>query len=62
MEILTQTTDGSNFVGYFYEPGAQDHHALPGGGLQIGVAGAPRVFVFEEWSESKGDWSVVWRG
>ncbi len=49
------------FFGYFYEPKAQDHHALQGGGLQIGVAGAPRVFVLEEWSESKGDWTVVWR-
>jgi hypothetical protein len=49
------------FVGYFYEPKAQDHHALQGGGLQIGVAGSPRVFVLEEWSKSKGDWSVVWR-
>lgn len=49
------------FFGYFYEPKAQDHHALPGGGLQIGVAGAPRVSLLEEWSESKGDWSVIWR-
>jgi hypothetical protein len=49
------------FVGYFYEPKAQDHQALHGGGLQLGVAGAPRVFVLEKWSESRGDWSVVWR-
>lgn len=49
------------FVGYFYEPTAQDHPALPGGGLQVGVAGAPRVFMLEKWSESEGEWSVVWR-
>jgi SAM-dependent methyltransferase len=41
------------FFRYFYEPKAQDHHALSGGGMQIGVAGAPRVFVLEEWSESE---------
>jgi hypothetical protein len=49
------------FVGYFYEPKAQDHPSLQGGGLQIGVAGTPRVFALEEWSESKGDWNVLWR-
>ncbi|HEV7481498.1 MAG TPA: hypothetical protein VGO13_00160 [Solirubrobacterales bacterium] len=49
------------FVGYFYEPKAQDHEAMEGGGLQVGVAGAPRIYLLEEWSESGGDWSVVWR-
>lgn len=49
------------FVGYFYEPVAQDHEALPGGGLQLGVAGAPRVSVLEEWSERKHKWNIVWR-
>jgi hypothetical protein len=49
------------FVGYFYEPRAQDHEAMEGGGLQVGVAEAPRVFLLEEWSESGGDWSVAWR-
>jgi hypothetical protein len=49
------------FVGYFYEPVAQDHESLPGGGLQIGVAGAPRVSVLEEWSEQQHRWTIVWR-
>ena len=49
------------FVKYFYEPMAQDHESLPGGGLQIGVAGAPRVSVLEEWSERQHKWNIVWR-
>jgi hypothetical protein len=49
------------FVSYFYELLAQDHEALPGGGLQIGVAGAPRVSVLEEWSERQHKWNIVWR-
>jgi hypothetical protein len=58
------------FVKYFYEPTAQDHESLPddelqkslpGGGLQIGVTGAPRVSVLEEWSERQHKWNVVWR-
>jgi hypothetical protein len=49
------------FVKYFYEPNAQDHESLPGGGLQIGVAGAPRVSVLEEWSERQHKWNIVWR-
>jgi hypothetical protein len=49
------------FVGYFYEPVAQDHESLPGGGLQVGVAGAPRVSVLEEWSAARRTWDVVWR-
>ena len=61
------------FVKYFYEPKAQDHESLPGGrlqqdheslpggGLQIGVAGAPRVSVLEEWSERQHKWNIVWR-
>ena len=49
------------FVKYFYEPVAQDHEPLPGGGLQIGVAGAPRVSVLEEWSEPQQKWNIVWR-
>lgn len=61
------------FVGYFLEPAAQDHEfppggglqqdheSLPGGGLQIGVAGAPRVSVLEEWSERQHQWNIVWR-
>ena len=49
------------FVKYFYEPLAQDHEPLPGGGLQIGVAGAPRVSMLEEWSEAEHKWNIVWR-
>jgi len=49
------------FVKYFYEPVAQDHESLPGGGLQIGVAGAPRVSVLEEWSERQHKWNIIWR-
>jgi hypothetical protein len=49
------------FVKYFYEPMTQDHASLPGGGLQIGVAGAPRVSVLEEWSELQHKWNIVWR-
>jgi hypothetical protein len=49
------------FVKYFYEPVAQDHEPLPGGGLQIGVAGAPRVSVLEEWSKRQHEWNIVWR-
>lgn len=40
------------FVGYFYEPRAQDHEAMEGAGLQVGVAGAPGIYLLEEWSES----------
>jgi hypothetical protein len=50
------------FVGYFFEPKAQDHDAMEGGGLQLGVAGAPRVSLLEEWSEREGAWNAVWRG
>ena len=53
--------DALKFVKYFYEPMAQDHEPLPGGGLQIGVAGAPRVSVLEEWSEQQHKWNIVWR-
>jgi hypothetical protein len=49
------------FVKYFYEPVAQDHEPLSGGGLQIGVAGAPRVSVLEEWSNLQHKWNIVWQ-
>jgi hypothetical protein len=58
------------FVGYFYELLAQDHpslpgheleESLPGGGIQIGVDGAPRVSVLEEWSDREHQWDIVWR-
>ena len=47
------------FVEYFYEPVAQDHESLPGGGLQLGVAGAPRVSMLEEWSKRQHKWNIV---
>jgi len=50
------------FVKYFYEPMVQDHEPLPGGGLQIGVAGASRVSILEEWSKRQHKWNVVWHG
>jgi hypothetical protein len=49
------------FVKYFYEPVAQDHEPLLGGGLQIGVAGAPSVSTLEEWSNRQHKWKIVWR-
>jgi len=49
------------FLKYFYEPMVQDHEPLPGGGLQIGVAGAPRVSILEEWSNRQHMWHVVWQ-
>jgi hypothetical protein len=49
------------FVKYFYEPVAQDHEPLAGGGLQIGVDGRPRVSVMEEWSQGKRKWNIVWQ-
>ena len=55
------TKGGLKFVKYFYAPVAQDHEALPGGGLQIGVAGAPRVSVLEQWSDRQHKWNIVWR-
>jgi hypothetical protein len=48
------------FLQYFYEPVVQDHEPLSGGGLQVGVAGAPRVSILEEWSERQHRWNVVW--
>ena len=37
------------FYKYFFEPLAQDHPALAGGGIQIGLEGAPLVETLEEW-------------
>lgn len=48
------------FVKYFFEPIAQDHDELSGGGLQIGVVGSPRVTTLEEWSAKARKWKVVW--
>jgi hypothetical protein len=47
------------FYKYFFEPLAQDHLELAGGGSQIGVDGAPPVARLEEWNESTAEWSVL---
>jgi hypothetical protein len=49
------------FVKYFYAPLALDHETLPGGGLQIGVTGAPPVSMLEEWSERQHKWNIIWQ-
>lgn len=48
------------FVGYYVELKTQDHPALPGGGLQVGAVGSPRVSKLEEWSSAESRWSTVW--
>lgn len=49
------------FYKYFYEPLAQDHPELPGGAVQVGVDGAPRVDVLELYNEKRGRWEVCWK-
>ncbi|OBB85147.1 hypothetical protein A5760_08895 [Mycobacterium colombiense] len=48
------------FVGYFVELKTQDHPELPGGGLQVGVVGSPKVFKLEEWNSAESCWSIIW--
>jgi hypothetical protein len=48
------------FVGYYVELKTQDHPALPGGGLQVGVVGSPKVLKLEEWNNSENRWSTIW--
>jgi hypothetical protein len=48
------------FYKYFYEPLAQDHPALPGGGPQIGVEGSPLVTLLEEWDDGAQRWAPLW--
>lgn len=48
------------FYKYFYEPLAQDHPSLPGGGAQIGVEGSPIVDVLEEWDDGTQRWETLW--
>ncbi|HEV7377904.1 MAG TPA: hypothetical protein VGN95_24700 [Pyrinomonadaceae bacterium] len=48
------------FYKYFYEPLAQDHSSLPGGGPQIGVEGRPLVDVLEEWDDGIQGWERLW--
>jgi hypothetical protein len=49
------------FYKYFYEPVTQDHPALTGGGVQVGLDGAPPVETLEEWDELSKTWNVLWR-
>jgi hypothetical protein len=48
------------FYKYFYEPLAQDHPSLLGGGPQIGIEGSPLVNVLEEWDDSAQRWERLW--
>jgi hypothetical protein len=48
------------FYKYFYEPIAKDHPPLLGGGVQIGLQGAPAVETLEQWSESGREWEIIW--
>jgi hypothetical protein len=47
------------FAGYFLEVRAQDHPDLPGGGLQIGVVGSPKVATLEEWNDARDRWCTI---
>jgi hypothetical protein len=49
------------FYKYFFEPLAQDHPALAGGGIQIGLDGAPPVETLSEWDESSAEWKTLWQ-
>lgn len=48
------------FYKYFYEPLTQDHPEFEGGGLQIGVEGAPQVQLLELWDLNCEKWKMVW--
>ena len=48
------------FYKYYYEPLAQDHPPLSGGGAQIALEGEPLVDTLEQWDESDQKWQVVW--
>lgn len=48
------------FDGYCVELRAQDNPSLPGGGVQLGVVGSPKVLLLEEWNDSEECWSTVW--
>jgi hypothetical protein len=49
------------FYKYFFEPLAQDHPLLEGGGIQIGLEGAPLVNALEQWDEASGEWQTIWQ-
>ncbi len=48
------------FYKYFYEPLAQDHPPLCGGGLQVGIQGAPTVDSLEQWDGFLRTWTLIW--
>ena len=54
------------FVGYYVEVKTQDHPEddegglFPGGGIQVGVFGSPRVLALEEWDDSENGWTTIW--
>ena len=50
-----------HFYKYFYEPLAQDHPSLCGGGTQVGVQGAPQIDTLELWDQACDKWSVIWQ-
>lgn len=47
------------FYKYFFEPLAQDHPPLSGGGPQIGLEGAPLVESLEEWDAPSRSWKRI---
>lgn len=47
------------FYKYFFEPLAQDHPSLTGGGIQIGLEGAPPVETLELWDDSSKRWNTA---
>lgn len=49
------------FYKYFFEPLAQDHPLLEGGGIQIGLEGAPLVNALEQWDEASSEWRTIWQ-
>lgn len=50
---------GLSFYKYFFEPLAQDHPVLAGGGPQIGLDGAPLVEALEEWDDTTKEWRLL---
>jgi hypothetical protein len=59
--VINLSKHGDVFAGYNVELLASDHPELPGGGMQVGVVGEPRVSALEEWSETHNGWISVWK-